>query len=594
LTEGPFLLIAGILLLGALGSAVVAERLRLPALLLFLFVGMALGSDGAGLLAFDNYELARQIGTIALALILFEGGLSSGLARIRPVLGSAMRLAVGGTVITAVVAGLVGAALLGLSPLEGLLLGSILASTDTAAVFGMIRGSTLRPRLAATLEGEAGLNDPVAVLLVIGFVEWIQRPDYGVVDMLVLFGKELFIGTVCGLLVGALAAMTLRRVRLPAPGLYPVASFSVAALSFGSAASLGGSGFLAVYLAGLILADAEIRGRQAIAIFHDGVAWVAQVTLFLTLGLLVFPSRLGGAVASGLILWLILTFLARPLAVLASTAVDRFSSAEKVVLGAAGLRGGVAVVLATVPVTSGISDSLDFFNVVFFAVVLSTLLQGPAFEPLARALGLSVSIPPLPRPLADLGTVRGLGAEVLEYTVLPGDGIVGRLADELALPKEATLNVIVRGDEAVPPRASTRIKAGDALYVLARSEVEAQLRRLFERWRDPLWDAGEEEMSVTEPAPAVPLLTQPWGADDGDPSDPDLVAGSPVLDRLRIRGDVDGALVVLADGRYAVTGWSVAVGPAEVLARYAGRRAASAGSGAERRWWGDVAAALAR
>ena len=594
MTEGPFLLVAGVLLLGALGSAVVAERLRLPALLLFLFVGMALGSDGAGLLAFDNYELARQIGTVALALILFDGGLSSGLSRIRPVLGSAVRLAVGGTVITALVAGLVGAALLGLSPLKGLLLGSILASTDTAAVFGLIRGSALRPRLAATLEGEAGLNDPVAVLLVIGFVDWIQRPGYGVVDMLALLGKELFVGAVCGVLVGALAAEAIRRVRLPAPGLYPVASFSVAALSFGSAASLGGSGFLAIYLAGLILADAEIRGRQTIAIFHDGLAWVAQVALFLTLGLLVFPSRLDRAFASGFIVWLVLTLLARPLAVIASTAFDRFSTGERVVLGAAGLRGGVAVVLATVPVTSGISGSLDFFNIVFFAVVLSTLVQGPVFEPLARLLNLSVSVPPLPRPLADLGTIRGLGAEVLEYVVLPGDGIVGRLAGELALPKEATMTVIVRGDEAVPPRASTRIKAGDTLYFLARAEIEAQVRGLFDRWRDPVWQPAEEEMSVAEPEPAMPLFTQPWGADDGDPSDPDLVAGSLVVDRLQIRDDTGGALVALEDGRYAVTGMSVAVGRAEVLARYARRRAAGAGTNAEHRWWTNVAAALPR
>ena len=594
MTEGPFLLVAGVLLLGALGSAVVAERLRLPALLLFLFVGMALGSDGAGLLAFDNYELARQIGTVALALILFDGGLSSGLSRIRPVLGSAVRLAVGGTVITALVAGLVGAALLGLSPLKGLLLGSILASTDTAAVFGLIRGSALRPRLAATLEGEAGLNDPVAVLLVIGFVDWIQRPGYGVVDMLALLGKELFVGAVCGVLVGALAAEAIRRVRLPAPGLYPVASFSVAALSFGSAASLGGSGFLAIYLAGLILADAEIRGRQTIAIFHDGLAWVAQVALFLTLGLLVFPSRLDRAFASGFIVWLVLTLLARPLAVIASTAFDRFSTGERVVLGAAGLRGGVAVVLATVPVTSGISGSLDFFNIVFFAVVLSTLVQGPVFEPLARLLNLSVNVPPLPRPLADLGTIRGLGAEVLEYVVLPGDGIVGRLAGELALPKEATMTVIVRGDEAVPPRASTRIKAGDTLYFLARAEIESQVRGLFDRWRDPVWQPAEEEMSVAEPEPAMPLFTQPWGADDGDPSDPDLVAGSLVVDRLQIRDDTGGALVALEDGRYAVTGMSVAVGRAEVLARYARRRAAGAGTNAEHRWWTNVAAALPR
>ncbi|MDX6408323.1 MAG: potassium/hydrogen antiporter [Gaiellaceae bacterium] len=592
MTEGEFLLVAGILLLGALGSAVVAQRLRLPALLLFLIVGMALGSDGAGLLAFDNYELARRIGTIALALILFDGGLSSGMAKLRPVLGPALRLAVFGTAITALTAGLAAAALFGLSPLKGLLLGSILASTDTAAVFGLIRGSTLRARLARTLEGEAGFNDPVAVLLVVGFIEWIQRPDYSIVEMLALFGKELLIGSVCGFLVGTLASAAFRRVRLPAAGLYPVASFAVAALSFGSAASLGGSGFLAIYLAGLLLADADIPGRQTIAIFHDGVAWVAQVALFLTLGLLVFPSQLGGAIGQALLLWIVLTVAARPLAVLVTTAFDRFSTGERVVLAAAGLRGGVAVLLATFPVTSGISGSLQFFNVVFFAVVLSTLVQGPAFEPLARTFDLTVNVPPLPRPLADFGTIRGLGAEVLEFTVLPGDGVVGRLVGELALPREVTLTVIVRGSDAVPPRAGTRIKAGDTLYLLARAEVEKQLRRLFEKWRDPVWEPNDEQVPVAVPTPSMRLLTQPWELHDGDPSDPDLVDGMPVLNRLRMRVDTGGALVVLEDGRYAVTGPSLTIGPSDILARYARRRAANSATGAEHRWWNEVATAL--
>jgi cell volume regulation protein A len=594
LTEGEFLLVAGILLVGALGSTVVAERLRLPAMLLFLLVGMALGSDGAGLLAFDNYELARRIGTIALALILFDGGLSSGPTKIRPVLWPALRLAIGGTIITAITAGLAAAALFGLTPAKGLLLGSILASTDTAAVFGLIRGSTLRARVGRTLEGEAGFNDPVAVLLVVGLIDWIQRPDFTIVDMLALCGKELLIGTVCGLVAGWLAAGAFSRIRLPAAGLYPVASFAVAALSFGAASTLGGSGFLAIYLAGLALAEAEIPGRQTIAIFHDGVAWVAQVALFLTLGLLVFPSQLAGVAGEGLLLWIVITFFGRPLAVLATIAFDRFSMAERIVLAAAGLRGGVAVVLATFPVTSGISGSLQFFNIVFFAVVLSTLVQGPAFEPLARRLNLTVNAPPLPRPLADFGTIRGLGAEVLEFTVLAGDGVVGRLVSELALPKQVTLTVIVRGSEAVPPRPGTRIKAGDTLYLLARAEVERQLRQLFEKWRDPLWDPNSEQVPVATAYSSTSLVTQPWEAHDGDPSDPELIDGMPVLNRLRTRTDAGGALVVLEDGRYAVTGLSLTIAPSDILARYARRRAANAGSGAEHRWWDEVATALPR
>jgi cell volume regulation protein A len=594
MTEGHLILVGGVLLVGALAASVFAARLRLPALLLILLVGMAGGSDGAGWLAFDNYELARQIGTIALALILFDGGFSSGFARIRPVIGPALRLAVGGTAITALVSGLAASALFGLPVFEGLLLGSILASTDTAAVFGLIRGSTLRRRVATTLEAEAGLNDPVAVLLVVGFIDWIQRPDYTLVDMLALFGRELLIGSVCGLLAGWLATEAFRRVRLPVAGLYPVASFAVAAVAYGAADTLHGSGFLAVYLAGLTLADAEIQGRQTMTIFHDGLAWVAQVTLFLTLGLLVFPSQLGGAIGQGLLLWLAVTLFARPLAVVAATAFDRYSMAERVLLAAAGMRGGVAVVLATFPVTSGISSSVPFFNTIFIAVVLSTLVQGPTFEPLARWLGLTSSEPALPRPLADFGTIRGLGAEVLEYSVFTGDGIVGRRVTDLELPNEATLTVIVRGGEAVPPRGSTQIKAGDTLHLVAREEVTGQLRQLFDAWRDPVWAPHNGKLLADADDRAEPLLTEPWEDRDGDPSDPDLIAGTPVIERLRERVDAGGALVALEDGRYAVTGASVAVGSAELVGRYARRRRASAPNGAEQLWWQEVAAALRR
>ena len=227
-------------------------RLRLPGLVLFLGVGMALGSDGAGWIDFGDYHLARRIGVIALALILFEGGLSAGFAEIRPVLRPAVALATGGTVITAVITGLVAAWLFDFSTLEGLLLGAILASTDSAAIFALLRGSTLRRRLARTLEGEAGFNDPVAVILVLGFIDWIRKPDYGLADMALLLVRQLGIGLAVGLAVGWLSVQAIQRVRLNTAGLYPVATIAMAALSFGVADVLHGSGFLAVYLVGLV------------------------------------------------------------------------------------------------------------------------------------------------------------------------------------------------------------------------------------------------------------------------------------------------------------------------------------------------------
>ena len=291
--DGERILIVGALLAAALAASLVAGRVRLPGLLLFLGLGMAIGSDGLDLIKFDDFELAETIGVIALALILFEGGLTAGWGEIRPVLQPAIGLALPGTLVTAGVAGLAASWLFDFSTLEGLLVGAIVSSTDGAAVFSLLRGAGLRKRLERTLEGEAGFNDPIAVLLVLGFIEWILHPGYGIVDMLGLFAQQLGLGLVAGVAIGWLATQAFESMRLSSPGLYPVASLATAALAYGAAETLGGSGFLAVYLAGLGLGSANIPAKRTVTAFHEGMAWVAQLTMFLTLGLLVFPADLG-------------------------------------------------------------------------------------------------------------------------------------------------------------------------------------------------------------------------------------------------------------------------------------------------------------
>lgn len=484
MAEGKLILLAGVLMAAALAASLLAGRVRVPGLLLFLGVGMLVGSDGAGWIEFNDYELARKIGVVALALILFEGGLDAGWGDIKPVLRPALSLAFVGTLITAVVAGFAAAWLFNFSTTEGMLLGSIVAATDGAAIFALLRGSTLRRRMARTLEGEAGLNDPVAVLLVVGFIDWIQKPDYGLLDMVGLFAKELSIGAALGLAVGWLGVQAFRRMNLASAGLYPVASLTVAALAFGSADVLGGSGFLAVYLAGLALRSGAIPAKRTITTFHDGLAWVAQVALFLTLGLLVFPSQLGDVALEGTVLALVVVLVARPLATVVATAFSGFTVRERVVLGWAGLRGAIPVVLATFAVIAHVPHSLQFFNIVFFAVLVSTLLQGTTFEPLAKRLGATAAQPALPQPLAETGTIRGLGAEVVEFPVRADDAIVGALVRDLGLPREALVNVIVRGQEAIPPRGSTRLEAGDRLHLLLRQEAGGEVEALLERWRN--------------------------------------------------------------------------------------------------------------
>jgi cell volume regulation protein A len=595
LADGELILIAGALLAAGLLASLVAGRLRVPGLLLFLFLGMAIGSDGTGWIAFDDYELARRIGIIALALILFEGGLTSGLLEIRPVLRPALSLALVGTLVTAAVTGLAAAWLFDLSTLNGLLLGSVLAATDGAAIFALLRGSSLKRRLATTLEGESGFNDPVAVLLVLGFIAWLTHDDYGLGDMAVLFVRQLGIGLAVGLVVGVAAVAVLRRVRLATTGLYPVATLAVAALAFGGADALHGSGFLAVYLAGLALATAGIPAQQTVTAFHQGLAWVAQVAMFVALGLLVFPHRLDDVAVRGTVLALVLVFVARPIAVAVATLPMRFSWGDRTVLAAAGLRGAVPVVLATFPVIEHVGGSTQLFDVVFFAVLISTLIQGTTFESVARLLGATTTEPALPRPLAEAGTIRRLGAEILEYPVAEDDAVVGARVRDLGLPREAVVNVIVRGDEAIPPRGSTILHAGDRLHVLLRQELSRDVHRIVERWRrGPIGPPPRARPRLQGRPPTFSVRPLEQTTLGGDAAHPSEVVGSAVAAQLRIRRDVPGSLVALDDGRYAVVGPLVAVGGRDALASWAMRRLRGLpGTDPERAWLQNVIGALA-
>jgi cell volume regulation protein A len=589
---GELILIAAAMLAGGLGASLMARRLRLPSLLLFLGLGMAVGSEGTGWIHFDDYELARAVGVVALALILFEGGLATGFREIRPVLRPAIGLALVGTLATAVIVGLAASWLFDLTIVEGMLLGAVVSATDGAAIFALLRASTLERRLARVLEGESGFNDPVAVLLVLGFIEWIKQPDYGVLDMVGLFAQQLGIGLGIGAVVGLAAVYAFKRAQLDTAGLYPVASLATAGLAFGAADTLGGSGFLAVYLAGLIVGTATIPAKRTIVTFHQGLAWVAQIAMFLALGLLVFPSQLGDVVLEAIVLALILVFVARPIAVLISTPFDGFDYRERALLGWAGLRGAVPVVLATFPVIAHVPHSLEFFNIVFFAVVISTLLQGATFEPLAKRLGLTTSQPALPSPLAEAGTIRRLGAEVLEYPVGPEDAIVGARVRDLGLPREAVVNVIVRGDEAIPPRGATRLRAGDRVHVLMRREAAKRVPALMTLWREgPI---GPRPRPPRTPRGREPIMSaRPWRDEvDGDPSNPGTIADQRVIDQLRVRRDAPGGLFVLDDGRYALAGPVLAVGGRTQMSAWARRRMGRV-SQDERAWLQTVIGALA-
>jgi len=589
--DGERILIVGALLSAGLLASLLASRVRVPGLVLFLGVGMAVGTDGAGWIDFDDYALARTVGIVALALILFEGGLAAGFPEIRPVLGPSLTLAVLGTFLTAIVTGLAAGWLFDFDTTEGLLVGAIVAGTDGAAIFALLRGSTLRRRLARTLEGESGLNDPIAILLVLGFIEKLIHPDFGWPEFLWLFVRQIAIGGAVGLAVGYLFTFALREARLATAGLYPVATLAAVALAFGAADTIHGSGFLAVYITGLMLGSAAIPAKQTIATFHEGMAWVAQLSMFLVLGLLVFPSDLAGVALEGTVLAFVLVLLARPLATVLCTAPFGYTMREQAVLGWAGLRGAVPVVLATFPVIEGIPRSHEFFNIVFFVVLLSTILQGTTFEPLAKRLGVTTDDPALPRPLAESGTIRRLGAEVLEFPVVEGDAIVGLAVRDLGLPREAVVNVIVRGGQAIPPRGSTRVVAGDRLHVLYREEASRQLVSLTSSWRSgPIGPRARPEHAVRS-ASSI-FSTRPWTEADGDATRPTRVGDQEVIDLLRLRRDAPGSLVVLADGRYALCGPVLVVGARRHVTEWIERRMRVAGE-AERAWLRTALGAVA-
>jgi cell volume regulation protein A len=590
--DAELILVAGALLAAGIAGALLAERMRIPGLLLFLGLGMLAGSEGIGGIEFSDMELARTLGTIALVLILFEGGLTAGWREIRPVLGTAASLATVGTVVTAVIAGFAAKLIFDLSALEGMIVGAAIAATDSAAIFAVLRRSTLKKRLARSLEGESGMNDPVALLLVIGFIEWIQEPGYGAVDMVGLLLLKLALGVAIGLTVGRLAVTMLNRVRLPTDGIYPVATIAIAGLAYGLAEVAHGSGLLATYLTALALGSGSIPARRTIVAFHEGVGWVAQIGLFILLGLLVFPSTLDDVAIEGLALSAVLILLARPLAAFVATPFSQLNTRERAMLGWAGLRGATPIWLATFPVVAGVGTGQELFAIVFFVVVTSTLVQGASFEPLARRLGLTTDEPALPRRLLESGRIRRMGSDVVAHRLKPGAAAVGHPVRELGLPREALVNVIVREGRAIPPRGSTELQEGDELHILVRSELREEVEALTRRWHDG--PVGTPPPPQLPPRGAPQIFTVRPGGDVEDPSAPHEIDGIAVVSILRSRRDRPSALAALADGRFAITTEAiVAIGGRQALARWCERRASrTEDDPAERAWWQEVAGAL--
>ena len=406
--EGLILLIGGAILGASVVVALGAARTGLPVLVAFLGLGMLLGSDGPGGIEFDDAELAREVGIVGLALILYEGGLQTSWRRLRQVAVPAALLSTVGVVVSAILTGVAAHVLFDVTWLEAILLGAVVSSTDAAAVFATLRSTHIRRRVARTLEAESGGNDPMAIALTLGLIAWIEKPDsYGFENLALLVVQQLGLGLLVGIVMGACASWLFARLPHSIGAFAPVASVAVAALSFGAADVVGGSGFLAVYLVGLAVGSTPSRYRRQLVAFHEGLAFLAQVALFIVLGLLVFPSQLRSRGCSPV--WrshCCSMLVCRPVAVWVSTAFSDFTSRERLLLGWAGLRGAVPIVLATFVLSSDVPHSNTIFNAVFFVVVVSTIVQGTSLEWFAGRLDLLS-----PAPAARRGADRGGSAQ---------------------------------------------------------------------------------------------------------------------------------------------------------------------------------------
>lgn len=477
LAVDPLLLAGAALLVAGVVCAGFAERLRAPGLLLFLGLGMAIGDDGLGLISLDDARLAQTIGVVALVVILYEGGLVSSPASLRAVARPALALATAGVGVTAAVVTVAAAVVLDTSLTTALLIGAVVASTDAAAVFAVLRKAPLPRRLTALLEAESGSNDPMAILLTVGVLATVDGP-VAPVEWVAFGARQLLGGAVIGLVIGWVGALAVNRAQLGSAGLYPVLGLGVAGLAYGVGAAAGTSGFLAVYVAGVVIAARAPRQRRALRTFHEGLAATAQIVLFLLLGLLVFPSQLPAVALSATAITAVLILVARPLAVTLCLLPLRVPPREVAFAGWAGLRGAVPIVLATFPLTAGYEDGRLIFDVVFFVVLVSAVAQGFTIGPVASRLGLRAD-PDRLAGVTEIIPLEAVGVDVVELEVPPEATVVGGTLAGTPLPGEARVVAVVRGDQVLVPNGSSVIDVGDLLMVVSasRPDLEAELLR---------------------------------------------------------------------------------------------------------------------
>jgi potassium/hydrogen antiporter len=474
--------IAALLLISVLASKI-SDRLGVPVLVLFLLVGMLAGSEGVGGIFFDDPFLARSLGTIALAFIIFSGGLDTSWQSIRPIFARGLLLSTVGVLLTALAVGWFATIVLHFTWLEGLLLGAIVSATDAAAVFSVLRSRqvSLRGDLKPLLEFESGSNDPMAVFLTLAFIYFINHPSESLLGIIPRFFLEMGIGALAGYIMTRFGLWIINRIRLEYEGLYPVLTLALVVITYASASILHGNGFLSVYIAGVLIGNSKFIHKKSLKRFHEGLAWLMQIAMFLSLGLLVFPSHLVPVAGPGLLISLFLLAVARPLSVWLCLWPFHLKPNELAMVAWVGLRGAAPIILATFPLLAGVTQAPLMFNIVFFIVLTSVLIQGTSIPVLARWLQVDAPLKSKRYTPLDLEEVEGINANLEDLLIPYNSEVVGKTIFEIGVPKESLIVLISKEDHFLIPNGSTRLDGGDVLFVLANGRDLAELQHIIAR-----------------------------------------------------------------------------------------------------------------
>jgi cell volume regulation protein A len=465
------LLWAAVLIFASVVSSKLSDKFAIPVLLLFLAIGMFAGSEGIGGIYFNNAQLAKSIGIIALTFIIFSGGLDTNWKEAKPVVWPGVILSTVGVLLTAVITGIFAVYILKFSFLEGMLLGSIISSTDAAAVFSILRSKriSLRSPLKPLLELESGSNDPMAVFLTIGLIGIIAAKGSNIATLIPKFVIDMSMGALAGYVAARLIIFFVNRLKLEYEGLYLALMVSLVLLTYALAVFLNGNGFLAVYIAGLMLGNADFPNKKMIMKFHDGLAWLMQIVMFVTLGLLVFPSHIIPLIGAGMLLTFILMVVARPVSVMLCLLPFNMSMRKKIMIGWVGLRGSVPIILATFPFMAGIPQADIYFNVVFFVVIASVFIQGASIPFVSKLLKLNVPLARRKNYPIEFEKTKGIDAELTEAIVPYNSQVEGKRIRDLNIPEKCLIMLISRDDKFIIPSGSAVIEGGDVLLVLANA-----------------------------------------------------------------------------------------------------------------------------